>query len=336
MDFVENIVWCLILVTIWLRLKVFSLYIEEKDHRNLTRKKRRPTSKSRKNVIIYLHQAQMKKQPNLPRTCAFWEDDVQKFDDNQWLEHFRMPCRIFDIIIDLVAPDLAPDPSSIAESVPLEKRVAIALWVLTSTSEVRTVACLFGVAKSTVFKFFHIFLRFVHVTCHDPGSSHDATVLRGSSLWSMAQRHELPQATMEVNGRQMPLALAGDAAYPLQTWLMKAYPTSQENDPAKARFNMRLGAARVVVEHAFGRLKCRWRRILKRSEHSYRYVPSIAFVAVILHNILEENATPLPTGMEDHDPGPFEQPPTTLCRAREDDPAAATIRDILKDCDDGL
>ena len=138
---------------------------------------------------------------------------------------------------------------------------------------------------------------------------------------------------MKVNGRQLPLAIAGDAAYPLQTWLMKAYPTAQENDPAKSRFNTRLGAARVVVEHAFGRLKGRWRRILKRSEHSYRYVPRIAFVAVILHNILEENAAPFPGGADDHDVDAFEQPPTTICRTTENDPTAVAIRDLLKDCD---
>ena len=137
---------------------------------------------------------------------------------------------------------------------------------------------------------------------------------------------------MEVNGRQLPLALAGDQAYPLQTWLMKAYPAAQESDRTKARFNERLGAARVVVEHAFGRLKGRWRRILKRSEHSFRYVPRITFAAVTLHNILEENAAPLPIGIED-EAGDLEQPPTTRCRAREDDRTAVAVRDLLKDCD---
>ena len=62
------------------------------------------------------------------------------------------------------------------------------------------------------------------------------------------------QGTVVINGQRLPLMIAGDAAYPLQTWLMKAYPSPQQGDPSKARFNVRLGAARVCVEHAFGRL----------------------------------------------------------------------------------
>ena len=45
------------------------------------------------------------------------------------------------------------------------------------------------------------------------------------------------QGTVEVNGRRLPLAIAGDAAYPLQTWLMKAYLTAQQRDPTKKLFN---------------------------------------------------------------------------------------------------
>ena len=78
-----------------------------------------------------------------------------------------------------------------------------------------------------------------------------------------------------------------------------------------------------------GRLKGRWRRILKRSEHSYRYVPRIAFVAVILHNILEENGIPLPGGLEDNDGG-LQQPATGVCRATVDDPNAAAVRDLIR------
>ena len=108
------------------------------------------------------------------------------------------------------------------------------------------------------------------------------------SPWSFVERAlemttlSCPQGTVEVNGQRLPLVIAGDQAYPLQPWLMKAYPSAQEGDPSKALFNLRLGAARVVVEHAFGRLKCRWRRILKRSEHSYRNVPRLAFARYYL------------------------------------------------------
>ena len=43
---------------------------------------------------------------------------------------FQMPARVFRVIVDMVAPDMEPDPAAIIEPVALEKRVAIALWVL--------------------------------------------------------------------------------------------------------------------------------------------------------------------------------------------------------------
>ena len=138
------------------------------------------------------------------------------------------------------------------------------------------------------------------------------------------------QGPVRVGGQHLPLAIAGDAAYPLQTWLMKAYPASQENDPAKQLFNQRLGAARVVVEHAFGRLKCRWRRILKRSENSYKHVPKMAFVAAILHNIVEVNEVPMPQRTADVS-DELPQPPTAVGRTVDDNARAKAIRERLRE-----
>lgn len=52
-------------------------------------------------------------------------------------------------------------------------------------------------------------------------------------------------------------------------------------------FNVYLNSGRVCVEIAFGRLKTRWRKLLKRNDVHYSYVPNIVSACCVLHNILE-------------------------------------------------
>ena len=52
-------------------------------------------------------------------------------------------------------------------------------------------------------------------------------------------------------------------------------------------FNYRLSKARVVVEHSYGRLKGRWRCLLKRLDVSTSAVPELVAACCVLHNICE-------------------------------------------------
>ena len=45
--------------------------------------------------------------------------------------------------------------------------------------------------------------------------------------------------------------------------------------------------ARIVSEIAFGRLKARWRRLLKRNDMSIENIPNVITAACVLHNICE-------------------------------------------------
>ena len=71
------------------------------------------------------------------------------------------------------------------------------------------------------------------------------------------------------------------------SWLMKAFPNNASLSCQQKTFNYRLSRARVVVEHAYGRLKGRWRTLLKRNDTSIHDLPKLVAACCVLHNICE-------------------------------------------------
>lgn len=55
----------------------------------------------------------------------------------------------------------------------------------------------------------------------------------------------------------------------------------------EASFSQRLSSARIVIEQAFGRLKQRWRCLLKRCDASPKNARLVIAACMTLHNICE-------------------------------------------------
>ena len=85
----------------------------------------------------------------------------------------------------------------------------------------------------------------------------------------------------------MPLLILGDPAYPLKSWLMK--PFSDTGLTARQRkFNYQLSGVRVIVENALGRLKGRWRSLMKRNDNNIKFVPKLVTACCALRNLCEQ------------------------------------------------
>ena len=129
---------------------------------------------------------------------------------------------------------------------------------------------------------------FLDVCVGWPGSVHDARVFAKSTLYNQIEHnHILPNKTITVSGVCIPLYIIGDSAYPLKLWLMQPFAHNTDLTSQQKNYNYRVCRARITVEIAFGCLKGRWRRLMKRNDMHVSNIPHIVTAACILHNICE-------------------------------------------------
>ncbi|CAB4037251.1 Hypothetical predicted protein [Paramuricea clavata] len=136
--------------------------------------------------------------------------------------------------------------------------------------------------------------RFIDIYIKWPGKVHDARVFSNSSLFHKGQQGQLfPNWTENIGNCEVPITLIGDAAYPLLPWLIKGFQDDGNLSRSQIQFNRSLSSARMVVEGAFGRLKCRFRCLLKRNDTSLQKLPVKIAACCALHNICEMNGKSL-------------------------------------------
>lgn len=93
------------------------------------------------------------------RNSLWWDRIVlEMFLPSDWIENFRMKHETFLYVCDKLRPAIEHQETRFRKTISIEKRVAITLWCLATPAEYRTVAHLFGIARSTV-------CDIVHETC---------------------------------------------------------------------------------------------------------------------------------------------------------------------------
>ncbi|XP_031557719.1 protein ANTAGONIST OF LIKE HETEROCHROMATIN PROTEIN 1-like [Actinia tenebrosa] len=81
----------------------------------------------------------------------FWFEELlnNRNLDHLWREHFRVNRNTFDFICGIVGPYMSKQDTILRQAIPVEKRVAIALWRLATGNSYRTVALSFGIGRCT-------------------------------------------------------------------------------------------------------------------------------------------------------------------------------------------
>ncbi|CAN7943731.1 unnamed protein product [Ixodes hexagonus] len=128
--------------------------------------------------------------------------------------------------------------------------------------------------------------RFRYINVGSPGRCHDAHVFRQSSLAQVVAGPTFRGPAALIGGTSVPPLILCDQAFPLTPNLMKPFPGSGTSGEQRT-FNYHLSKSRRIVENAFGRLKARFRFVMKRMECHISHVPLVIRACCVLNNVGE-------------------------------------------------
>ena len=83
----------------------------------------------------------------------FWFESLVAGDlaDEWWNENLRFRRQTFYRIVDLVSPRMTKNNTCLRQAIPVQKRVAVALWKLATGDTYRSTGLQFGIARNTAF-----------------------------------------------------------------------------------------------------------------------------------------------------------------------------------------
>jgi len=121
--------------------------------------------------------------------------------------------------------------------------------------------------------------KFLRVSCGEPGSMHDFSVLRSSNIYSYIYRDKesfFPRGSF----------LLGDSAYPVHSWLVTPFKVYGNLSDSETNFNDLHKKGRIIVANAFGLFKGRFRRLKYFTEQTDLVELSMLITSsCVLHNI---------------------------------------------------
>ena len=127
--------------------------------------------------------------------------------------------------------------------------------------------------------------RFIHLMTGAPGSTHDASLLRHTTLFCQIENDAaIPNKTIDLGqAGEIPLVNLGDSAFPRLPWLIKSF-NENTRKPKERYFNKKQCNARVINENVYGILKGHWHLIYKKCECKLHNIKYVIMVVVPLHN----------------------------------------------------
>lgn len=121
---------------------------------------------------------------------------------------------------------------------------------------------------------------FTNVSIGTPGRRHDVTALRNSMFWTKLTEEGVNSLFYD----EQQLHLVGDSGYMCRTWCLTPFEFSLNLSRVQRRYNYALSQARVVIEHTFGLLKGRWRRLLRLWKRDVGEASDVILACCVLHN----------------------------------------------------
>lgn len=120
---------------------------------------------------------------------------------------------------------------------------------------------------------------FTNVSIGTPGSRHDCRAMALSSVYQKIVNEGPKSVTYEDRYH-----LIGDKAYPNRCWLMAPFKDNGNLARNQKKYNFVHSQTRVVIEHTFGLLKGRWRRLLQLTLKDVAEDTNFILAACVLHN----------------------------------------------------
>ncbi|KAJ8307456.1 hypothetical protein KUTeg_015540 [Tegillarca granosa] len=238
------------------------------------------------------------------RIIGYVEDVIPRYSNEEFRRVFRLSRQTFINLCEYLkqCQELSVNGTGGREPIVVEKQLYVLLWYLGGTDTIHRIADRFGISESSVILsrdrtvdaiLNNLKAKFISwpkqqeleetvanfqrrngfpgiIILSYPGSTHDARVLRQSSLWDNGLRL--------CNGNH----LVADAAYPLRRWLLTPYRDNGHLNQEQKHFNYMHSSNRVVIERAFGLLKGRYR--LYHIDSKVETAVKLIVVACVLHN----------------------------------------------------